>query len=38
MPVPIAAALTRVTVGKTEWLFVKSTPSDRRRKSVGVSS
>src|SRR4030095_9090916 len=38
MPVPIAAALTRVTVGKTEWPFVKSTPSDRRRKSVGVRS
>src|SRR5712692_6093039 len=38
MPVAIVAALTRVTVGKTEWLFVNSTPSPRSRKSVGVSS
>src|SRR2546422_1020723 len=30
-PVTSEAALTRVTVGKTAWLFVKSTPSARRR-------
>ena len=38
VPVESAAALTRVTVGKTAWLFAKSTPSARSRNSVGVSS
>ena len=38
VPVAIAAALTRVTVGKTAWLFTRSTPSARSRKRVGVSS
>jgi hypothetical protein len=37
VPVESAAALTRVTVGNTAWLFVKSTPSARSRKRVGVS-
>ena len=37
-PVASVAALTRVTVGNTAWLFVKATPSVRRRWSVGVSS
>ena len=38
VPVAIAAALTRVTVGKTAWLFTRSTPSARSRKRMGVSS
>src|SRR5215470_2015556 len=37
-PVASVAALTRVTVGNTAWLFVKATPSARSRESVGVSS
>ena len=35
---PIAVALTRVTVGNTEWLLTKSTPSWRSRHRFGVSS
>ena len=38
MPVAIAAELVRVTVGKTEWLLRKLTPSWRRRQRLGVSS
>src|SRR4029453_10754921 len=38
LPVAMAAALTRVTVGNTAWLLANSTPSARSRKSVGVSS
>src|SRR5262249_27568487 len=38
VPVAIAAALTRVTVGNTAWLSVNRTPSVASRKSVGVSS
>ena len=37
-PVASVAALTRVTVGSAEWVFVNSTPSARRRQSVGVSA
>src|SRR5262249_8507853 len=36
--VPIAVALTRVTVGNTEWLLMKFTPSWRNRQILGVSS
>src|SRR5262245_19886153 len=35
VPVASAAALTRVTVGNTAWLFTNSTPSARSRSSVG---
>src|SRR5215813_6063808 len=38
VPVPIAVAFTRVTVGNTEWLRVKLTPSWRSRHRFGVSS
>jgi hypothetical protein len=38
VPVPIAVALTRVTVGNTAWLAVKLTPSWRSRHRFGVSS
>jgi glutamate-1-semialdehyde aminotransferase len=36
-PVVNVAVLTRVTVGKTAWLLVYSTPSRRRRAMFGVS-
>ncbi len=38
MPVAIAVALVRVTVGNTAWPFAKFTPSWRSRHRLGVSS
>src|SRR4051812_202991 len=37
MPVPIAAALARVTVGNTACPLTKFTPSSRSRQRLGVS-
>src|SRR5277367_2388866 len=37
IPVPSAVALTRVTVGNTEWLLSKLTPSLRSFARLGVS-
>src|SRR3977135_2191356 len=37
VPVESEAEFTRVTVGNTEWLFSKMTPSFPRRNKIGVS-